>query len=177
MLMENLHVQRNALPGACPTEIFLREMCCFSNFTGVLSLGQVHRDRDTPQLDCSLGSLFAHCDCQSKGGFLQGKSAEGNGAKQKKPGGNPGNPNHWDEVSWQGSSKSMGIRALCGNPRDCTRSLCAGFVNKQNRKAPQTKTYSRKVQDFSTRIIYRNLFSKKDHGTPQNSEDLDMRVH
>ena len=83
--MENLHVQRNALPGACPTEIFLREMCCFSNFTGVLSLGQVHRDRDTPQLDCSSGSLFAHCDCQSKDGFLQGKSAEGNGAKQKKP--------------------------------------------------------------------------------------------
>ena len=85
MFMENLHVQRNALPGACPTEIFLREMCCFSNFTGVLSLGQVHRDRDTPQLDCSSGSLFAHCECQSKDGFLQGKSAEGNGAKQKKP--------------------------------------------------------------------------------------------
>ena len=54
-------------------------------------------------------------------------------------GGNPGNPNHWDEVSWQGSSKSMGIRALCGNPRDCTRSLCAGFVNKQNRKAPKQR--------------------------------------
>ena len=159
MLMENLHVQRNALPGACPTEIFLREMCCCSNFTGILSLGQVHRDRDTPQLDCSSGSLFAHCDCQSK--MVSSKGSQRREMERNKKKTQVGTQ-ETQNIEMKCHGKEV---ALCGNPRDCTRSLCAGFVNNQNRKAPQTKTSSRKVQDSSTRIIYRISFSNKDHGT------------